>query len=151
MKKINKKELLKIAQLFRKSIENINLDNAPGFLPHFPSGCCSWATLFLGNCLKNEFGLKPKRFCGAMYNGSSHEWIVLDSVIIDITSDQYEDSNKSIIVSEKSKWHEKFNDGKIMDIKTPKDYDSAITKGMKPSQIYILVIEKFRLYYNKKV
>ncbi len=45
--------------------------------------------------------------------GKSHGWLKQNELIIDITADQFEDNNESVIVTINSKWHSEFNGEKL--------------------------------------
>jgi hypothetical protein len=139
-----------VALAFRKSFMMADLSQAPGFLPHFPDGCCSWASLFVGHYLKCELGLSPKRFLGASHpNGGQHEWIILDGIIVDITADQFEDMSGPVIVRAESEWHNKLTGGRLTDISSMSACDSLCQKApfcskLKPSEAYEIVVANVR-------
>jgi hypothetical protein len=41
-------------------------------------------------------------------NGGHHAWLRRGRLVVDITADQFEDQNRSVIVEIESKWHELF-------------------------------------------
>jgi len=67
------------------------------FFKRFPRGCCGDASIFLGHFLL-EKGIETYYICGNCpaenfwENSQSHAWLLLeDSIIIDITGDQFKD------------------------------------------------------------
>lgn len=102
-----------LATYFRKAFEDIDLSNAPGFLPNFPDGCCFWTAKFIGQYLVDEHKLSPQHVhatCHPDHDGDGHEWIVVENIIIDITADQFNKNEaqfSKIIVCDvnSSKWH----------------------------------------------
>jgi hypothetical protein len=143
---INK--LLIIANKFRSAFEETDLSEAPGFLPGFPEGCCSWASYMIGNYLKYELGLNPIEIQAERdaYDGNDpHSWIVVNDIIIDITSDEFDDSNEKVIVSSNSEWHkgwEVVNEAEIVKIN---EYDKIdYGKKLKPTDVYNMLTERVR-------
>ncbi|MDP8973182.1 MAG: hypothetical protein M3N45_08390, partial [Actinomycetota bacterium] len=65
------------------------------YLKTFPRVCCKPASLVLGKYLVDEFDCQPIEFVSAQgwdHNGGlyrSHFWLEHESLIIDITADQY--------------------------------------------------------------
>jgi hypothetical protein len=83
-------------------------------LQEFPRGACRDASLLLAKYLQVNN-------CGSSFyvlgerQGHDHAWLQLDAFIIDITADQFEDQDASVIVSSDSSWHASFN-GKIHNV-----------------------------------
>ncbi|MCX6164801.1 MAG: hypothetical protein NTU73_08095 [Ignavibacteriae bacterium] len=93
---------------FRRAIENCNKNLLPVSLQSFPTGSCGDASLILAHYLKEKrFGEFDYILGGRM--GKSHGWLAQGEIIIDITADQFEDNNESVIVTINSKWHDEFN------------------------------------------
>jgi hypothetical protein len=73
-----------------------------------------------------------------------HAWILVDDIIVDITSDMFSDSSERVIVSDKSPWHDSWEIRNIKtDIARIETFD-AIDYGSKltPSEVYRLVKPK---------
>jgi hypothetical protein len=137
--------LMRAATAFRRAFESIDLSDAPGFLPKFPCGCCSWATWFLGHFLKYECGLSPRRYHSASRDDDNHEWLVVEGIIVDITADQFDDCSDPIIVTRTSAWHEKWTNGKSADVKPIESYDVGTRFGeILPSEVYELIAQMVR-------
>ena len=77
---------IKIRKYFDEGKDYIDL---PGF-PTFPKNSCEGAALFLGAILNKRFPLNSILYVkGEDENGSIHYWIESDSLIYDITADQF--------------------------------------------------------------
>jgi|GEM_PF-4929906 len=125
--------LHEIAWAFRRSFMNVDLSNAPGFLPGFPDGCCHWACWMTGHFLKYEQGLEPTEVIGERFASDgteAHAWLTVDKTLIDITSDEFSDSNEPVIVSEFSEWHRKWEVVQTRSIKEIGSYDVPTLRGM---------------------
>lgn len=104
-------QLHRIATAFRAGLEQAPW---PYFLNNFPHGCCGPAADLLGLYLietnngtaqyifsEDQARQKAGRPTGYM----SHAWLVLDGLIIDITADQFDDVDETVIVQRTSAWH----------------------------------------------
>ncbi|WP_156176652.1 hypothetical protein [Kiloniella spongiae] len=138
----------KIAKAFRVSFMETDLSDAVGSLPHFPEGCCNWSSYIIGHYLKYKKGLNPREIIGERFypdDSLEHSWLLVDDIIIDITSDQFPDSNAATLVSYSSSWHDKWKivaDYPIYKIHT-KDIENNTTK-MNASQAYEEIIKHLR-------
>ncbi|MEK7763332.1 MAG: hypothetical protein AAB433_17285 [Nitrospirota bacterium] len=138
--------LLIIATDFRRAFEDNDLSKAPGFLPHFPEGCCSWATWMIGHFLKFEMYQSVEEINAerASQNGTiPHAWLSADGIIIDITSDEFEDSEARVIVSRNSDWHKTWSIVQTVEIQRIDIYD-RIGIGPRASDIYELLVTSIR-------
>jgi hypothetical protein len=134
-------DLLCIAKAFRRAIENSDLTGAPGFLRDFPEGCCGWGTWFVGHYLKYECNMEPERVFGgrsSVGEYEEHEWLELDHVIIDITSDQFPgESQPPVVVSSTSDWHSEWEETKRDQVLEISSYDTSChISNQKPSELY---------------
>ena len=139
--------LLIIATDFRKAFEASDLSRAPGFLPHFPEGCCSWATWMIGHFLKFEMCQSVEEINAerASLSGTlPHAWLSADGIIIDITSDEFEDSEARVIVSRNSDWHKTWSIVQTIEIQRIDTYDK-IGIDRRPSDIYESLVTSLRL------
>lgn len=137
--------LTQLAKVFREAFDDADLSQALGFLPNFPSGCCSWASIFIGHYLKNECGLSPQRIHSARHiNGGQHEWLILNGIIIDITADQFDDAPSPVIVETDSEWHAQLQGGEKSDLRPVSDYDDEMIymDKQKPSEVYEMIVTK---------
>ena len=105
-----------LAMHFRKAFEDIDLNKTAGFLPSFPDGCCPWASRFIGQFLLDEYKLSPQHVyaqCHPDENGSGHEWIEVENIIVDITADQFNEDGSQlpkviVCTVNSSKWHNRW-------------------------------------------
>ncbi len=124
-------ELTRIAKSFREAFETVGRSFNFGFFPYFPEGCCTWASIFIGNFLKEEHNLQAKR----VFSKSNHEWTFVNNYIVDITADQFCNSISSVIVEKESKWHSQLGILEIDDYFPVSQYDMSHEK-YKVSDIY---------------
>lgn len=73
----------------------------------------------------------------------SHAWISADGIIIDITSDEFEDSEAKVIVSRNSDWHKTWSIVETVEIQRIYTYDMSGT-GHRASDIYELLVTSIR-------
>lgn len=139
--------LICIATEFRNAFEKADLSNAPGFLSGFPNGCCGWGVRIIGHYLKYECGLQPLHMCGSRdCDGfEEHEWIQVNNYVIDITADQYPESQPKVIVSDSSEWHMQWKETKAGDIVEIATFDIVSSAGeKKASEIYEVLADHVR-------
>lgn len=138
-----------IALAFRRRFETVDLSKAPGALPHFPEGCCHWASYMIGHFLKYEHRLEPLEVIGQRFapdGTDGHSWLTLDHMIIDITSDEFPDSNKAVIVSDSSEWHKGWRAVETNSILRIQSYDAPhLGLSMLPSDVYELLVAEARM------
>lgn len=105
--------ITEIATALRHSIVITPREERPIGLRDFPDGSCGDTALLLGTMLSEAgFG----EFCyvsavrGDMGNHTyrSHAWIEQNSLIIDITADQFPEIDGPVIVTNESPWHASF-------------------------------------------
>jgi hypothetical protein len=133
-------DLVCVANSIRYAFDNTDLSDAPGFLPGFPSGCCGWVSWIIGHYLRFECNFDPVHVCGgrsATDGYENHEWIEIDGMIVDITSDQYHDNQEPVIVSKNSEWHKQWEIEVRSSVREITSYDlNSITGKRKASEIY---------------
>lgn len=131
---------LEIGQAFWLAFERVDLSDAPGFLPGFPTGCCSWATWMIGHYLKTECGQSPLEIQGIRdgFDGAdTHAWLSVNDMIVDITCGQYKDCPHPTIISVYSEWHSQWQVVKTAEIIPIFRYDSIPFPGqVLASEIY---------------
>ena len=124
---MNEVELRLIAEGVRKAIEQRGPELGI-WLENFPSGCCTNASVFLGNYLKYEAGGKDTELVlgyrgkGRWMEDVRHHWIETGGFIIDITADQFPEVEAPVIVTAQSAWHERFNKGERESIRPITSY-----------------------------
>ncbi|MCM2357045.1 MAG: hypothetical protein NDI77_02770 [Geobacteraceae bacterium] len=118
----DKENMAKLVACFRSAI----IKSYPATLPlitlqNFPFGACGDAALLLAKYLQeNEYG--DFDYVLGEREGCSHAWLQQESLIIDITADQFEDQKATVIVTEDHSWHSLFN-GEIQNIADFEIYD----------------------------
>lgn len=138
--------LLAVARCFRNWLETADFANAPGSLSSFPAECCSWACYFLGAFVKEEMGLAPVRVQGAR-GADNHEWIQVDDFTIDITSDQFADSDARVVVATSSVWHDGWKIESTQSVSPISDYGRVARGGQRrPPKIYKLLAATARFH-----
>ena len=70
----------------------------------FPHGACGDTCDLLGRCLE-ELGLTGWVFVFARRGERTHAWLERDGVIVDITTDQFDDAKCSVIMTTYDSWH----------------------------------------------
>lgn len=80
----------------------------------FPRGSCGEAVLLLGTYLIEQ-GLGEFQYMLGEYgvckdsNWSYHAWLQSDSLVVDITADQFPEITEKVLVQDASEWHTKLN------------------------------------------
>ncbi len=137
-----------VALAFRRGFMNADLSNAPGALPHFPDGCCNWGSYMMGHFLKYEQRLKPFEVIGERFapdGTDQHSWLRVDEIIVDITSDEFPDSEAPVIVGLSSEWHKNWEVVQTNPIQKIQTFDRIGGRGtIRVSEIYELVAAEAR-------
>ncbi|WP_421850739.1 hypothetical protein [Marinomonas sp.] len=109
-------KLKSIAFAVRQKIEQV-IDELPYVdveLQNFPSGSCEVASVILGLYVQSEHGIDVVQSVGKRpilndYRENNHVWLTVnDSLIIDITADQFEDFQEQVFVGSESAFHSTF-------------------------------------------
>ena len=76
----------------------------------FPCGTCGWVSVALGAILATEYPQLLFFYVSGICGNQTHAWIEYQNYIIDITADQFDEIDKSIliIVKEESDFHKKY-------------------------------------------
>ena len=104
---------------------------------YFPRGSCGEAVLLLGTYLIEQ-GLGEFQYMLGEYgvrkdsNWSYHAWLQSDSLVVDITADQFPEITEKVIVQDVSKWHIKLNGTPqhIADYRILNTYSISFLSGM---------------------
>lgn len=107
--KPNYNQLTDSCRVVRIAAQQISDEHKIPYFPPFPHGWCGCVSRVLGAWLTNSFpGNEFFYICGNQ--SGSHAWIEYNGIILDITADQFDDSNDAIIVklSKESKFHQLF-------------------------------------------
>jgi hypothetical protein len=121
------KKIKKAATEFRAGIEKSEVSLLPYCMRNFPRGSCGDASLLLGTYLTEKGFGEFSYICRVCYDGSpnwnSHAWIQKENLFIDITSDQFPEVRKKVLVLYDSKWHLKFNEPELEGVADYRIYD----------------------------
>jgi hypothetical protein len=93
---------------FRNAILLADKRSLPATLKLFPSGACGDASLLLGEYLFS-LGFGEFEYVVGVRSERSHAWLEMNDMIIDITSDQFEEVEEPVIVTTKRTWHSQFS------------------------------------------
>lgn len=105
---ISIKGLAKFATAFREALVQCNPAAYRSLsFRGFPSGSCGDTSLLLIEAFI-EREVDAKHAVG-YYRRSSHAWVMVEGIIIDLTADQFDDIQKPVIVTRHSLWHNRFN------------------------------------------
>ncbi len=119
-----------IANRVRKAILLLPLVDRPPAFDNFPRGSCGWASLLLGAVLKDE-GIEGFVYvCGERSGAdpsrvASHAWLARETLVVDITADQFPDAPNSVIVANSSAWHLSFQE----EHREPADFRETLGPG----------------------
>ena len=92
-------DLSNIAHAFREALDAQKGEGTlPSHMQQFPVCCCGVISELLGGYL-NAVGIQAEYVCGA-----SHAWLEFESVVIDITGDQFE-GRPTVFVGPKDAWY----------------------------------------------
>ncbi|MDW7547722.1 hypothetical protein [Pseudoalteromonas peptidolytica] len=127
-------ELKTVATLVREMIENVisEFTYVDIELQNFPSGACEVSSVILGLYLKEKYdvkvvqsvGKRPSPDCG--YSENNHVWLTVnESVVVDITADQFDDFSSKVFVGRDSTFHDTFE---VYDTR-PIDFGYLLRRG----------------------
>lgn len=143
MGKSIKYKLPELAQYVREEVEaylkstekTINTDPYNPDLK-FPERCCKGASHILGLIMNENLEMKNVKYVwGTSQELGTHGWIEYDSILLDITIDQFDFSNKTLVVEKgKSDFHTKF--------KNQEKFEIDVREGHNFRNIYNDIINK---------
>lgn len=120
-------ELHKIAHDFRASIEEQKvLGILPQHMADFPDACCAVTSELLGDYFNSIPGGPEAETISAMRDGKSHMWLAVNSLIVDLTADQFPDGREAVYVGPEDAWYASWEvdlRGKASHGGTPTSYD----------------------------
>jgi hypothetical protein len=102
-----------IARAFRAVIESTPLELRLPLIPSFPTGACGVSSALLGAYFE-ESGISGFQWISGVRDTpdaerwETHVWLQRDSLVVDITADQFPDAPASGIVGDQSEWHDVF-------------------------------------------
>ncbi|MDO6528281.1 hypothetical protein Q4519_21820, partial [Motilimonas sp. 1_MG-2023] len=92
----------------RAAFETINKESLPITVRDFPYGACGDTCEDLAEVLK-ELGYGAFSYvAGRRENGNSHAWLDCDSIIIDITADQFVEISEPVYLGPLNSWYKSF-------------------------------------------
>ena len=97
--------------LIERWIEGCPASSLPPSFRYFPRGSCGDATPLLGTYLIDRELGEFQYVLGKKYPSNklqSHAWLQRDSLIVDITADQFDEVTQKVVVSRRSQWHRSF-------------------------------------------
>jgi hypothetical protein len=94
---------------FRKALDKINWGEIPIGFTDFPCGTCGDVSDILAEYLYTKGFENILYVCGE-YNGSSHAWLEMEGLAIDITADQFLDIQEKVLIQSPSIWHNKYKE-----------------------------------------
>ena len=102
---VDEAEVTRLARSFRGALEETVSLRLPG-LAKFPRAACGDASRLLAQYLRDR-GLGDWEIVSGFRNdrSSSHAWLELGGLLVDITADQFEDGAEPVTVSRSSDWH----------------------------------------------
>lgn len=111
---------------FRQAIEACAPSLGVSF-ENFPSGSCGDVSPMLGTYLLEQNLGQFQYLLGTYGNHedntwSSHGWLQIDDLVVDITADQFSEILDKVIVKHKSAWHKKLK-GHIQNVGDYRAYD----------------------------
>ena len=89
----------KIVEQFRQKIRETNFEGYQRAMNYFPNGCCKVSSLFFAKFLvdNNIANEKDITFIANAQKGKAvHAWIELNNKIIDISIDQFHETNQFV-------------------------------------------------------
>jgi hypothetical protein len=96
-------KLASIATAARDFFEKNKHTTPDAVLRNFPKGACGCVSELLGRYLEEQYQVSPLCVSAELNDLSTHAWLQINDVIIDLTADQF--SQPPIIVSDSSAWH----------------------------------------------
>ncbi|EHR6782880.1 TPA: hypothetical protein I7272_24405 [Vibrio parahaemolyticus] len=112
------KDIENLVNQVRVAFEQSNPSDFPGTtlsVATFPGGCCDDSSRLLAAYLADN-GIEGARLIHGSMGGSrselrSHDWLLINNLIVDITADQFnskEYENERVICTENSQFHSSF-------------------------------------------
>lgn len=93
----------------RAAFECMDRSNLPITFQEFPRGACGDTCEVLAEILQ-ELGYGSSRYvAGCRENGNSHAWLEWNSIIIDITADQFDEISDPVYMGPSNSFYESFS------------------------------------------
>jgi len=104
--------LFKLVQNTRAAFERVDKTDLPISFSNFPRGSCSDTSEVLAALLKGSGFGRFNHVNGTRNDGATHAWLELNSLIVDITADQFDEISTPVYIGPSNKWYESFEDSK---------------------------------------
>ncbi len=138
-KTCSKEKLLRLSVIFRTALVACEKDSLVISLRDFPSGSCSDASYLLAKYL-GEMGCGKFNYVVGIRKKDewSHVWLEQDSIIVDITADQFEENESEVIVTSDVSFHQQFKEDQRWVADYRKYDDDRIVSGLNESYTQVL-------------
>lgn len=101
--------LEEISRRFRDAFQQTDFSDVDLNRREFPKNCCHHAVKLLGlHFFENDYGIWQRASGEREKSPGGHLWLVRDSIVVDITADQFADGPGREIVSTNSLWHQQW-------------------------------------------
>jgi hypothetical protein len=113
-----------LAHKLRSVIETVPRQDLPVGMRSFPKGACGNSAILLGAYFTNFeiegfVYVQGKRGSRKHNTYASHAWLSRETLVVDITADQFSDAPGPVIVADPSPWHQTF---RAQELTAPGDY-----------------------------
>lgn len=103
---MDENDLRATAEAVRSRLERADLSSAHVCFQSFPRGACGATCDVLATIVERRFDVRPywiSAECGEGGDWSSHAWLEVEGITVDITADQFGEA--PVIVTKHSPWH----------------------------------------------
>ncbi len=133
-----------LARKMRSAIEAVPRLDLPIGLSDFPSAACTDSALLLGayfidSEVEGFVYVRAERWSDERNTDISHAWLARETLVVDITADQFPDGPDSVIVADPSRWHHTFQ---IKEDTEPCDFRSWSGLGIEPLHHLYALLQK---------
>lgn len=107
----NRQKLAQLAGDFRTALLSCKMDKLLISLKGFPLGACGDASYLLAKYLESN-GCGPFEYVQGKrdIDGYTHAWLEINGVIVDITADQFDGQENTVLVITDRSWHTQFKE-----------------------------------------
>ncbi len=109
-----------LAHKLRSVIEAVPRQDLPVGMRSFPKGACGNSAILLGAYFTNYeiegfVYVQGKRGSRQHNTWASHAWLARETLVVDITADQFPDAPGPVIAADPSPWHQTFRTEELTD------------------------------------
>jgi len=102
-----------LAHNLRSVLEAVPRQDLPVGMRSFPKGACGNSAILLGAYFANYeiegfVYVQGRRGSRDQNTSASHAWLARETLVVDITADQFSDAPGPVIVADPSPWHQTF-------------------------------------------